>query len=63
MSTTTSETPVRQDGHSEGCSGTGVLGFTVKVRPNGQRFISEYRYCRVPIRQHYPTTEGTDPCL
>jgi len=59
MSTTTSEVPVREDGHSVGCNGYGVLGFDVVATPAGPR-ITRYHYCVVPPRAHHQTsnTEG-----
>jgi hypothetical protein len=61
MSTTTSaKVPVREDGHSQGCNGYGVLGFDVKATDAGPR-ITRYHYCVVPVRQHHQTTTTEEP--
>jgi len=48
--------PVRDDGHSVGCNGYGILGFDVVATPAGPR-VTRYHYCRVPVRQHHTTTK------
>jgi len=56
---------VREDGHTVGCNGFGVISFDLAVTTRGLR-ITGYHYCRIPPRQHHyilPTNEGTDTCL
>ena len=61
MFPTTTEVPVREDGHSVGCNGFGILGFDVERVDGHPIRITRYRYCVVPPRAHHRTsnTEGS----
>ena len=60
----TADGQAREDGHTVGCNGFGVISFDLTATTRGLR-ITGYHYCRIPVRQHHyiPTTEGTDTCL
>lgn len=49
--TTTSGAKVREDGHSEGCRGFGIVGFEVE-----RGHVTRYHYCVIPVRAHRPIT-------